>query len=71
MSLGISGDAPQMYKQLEEKLGSGNNVAGLPDVRVAHYCPYKVSRKNAKKLPLQGELKKEMPKIALSRRTLG
>ena len=51
MSLGISGDAPQMYKQLEEKLGSGNNVAGLPDVRVAHYCPYKVSRKMPKNCP--------------------
>ena len=41
MSLGVSGDAPQMYSQLEEKLGSGTNIDGLPDVRVAHYCPYK------------------------------
>ena len=42
MSLGVSGDAPQMYRQLEEKLGSGTNIDGLQDVRVAHYCPYKV-----------------------------
>ena len=41
VSLGVSGDAPQMYGQLEEKLGSGNNIDGLPDVRVAHFCPYK------------------------------
>ena len=41
MSLGVSGDAPQMYSQLEEKLGGGNDIAGLPDIRVAHFCPYK------------------------------
>ena len=41
MSLGVSGDAPQMYEQLEQKLGSGNDIANLPDMRVAHYCPYK------------------------------
>ena len=41
MSLGVSGDAPQMYSQLEEKLGSSNDIAGLPDIRVAHFCPYK------------------------------
>ena len=42
VSLGVSGDAPQMYSQLEEKLGSGTNIDGLQAVRVAHYCPYKV-----------------------------
>ena len=42
MSLGVSGDAPQMYSKLEEKLGSGTNIDGLQDVRVVHYCPYKV-----------------------------
>ena len=41
MSLGVSGDAPQMYEQLEQKLGSGNDIGNLPDMRVAHYCPYK------------------------------
>ena len=30
-----------MYSQLEEKFGSGTKIDGLPDVRVAHYCPYK------------------------------
>ena len=41
VSLGVSRDAPQMYEQLEQKLGSGNDIANLPDMRVAHYCPYK------------------------------
>ena len=30
-----------MYGKLEEKLGGGTNIDGLPDVRVAHFCPYK------------------------------
>ena len=30
-----------MYTRLEEKLGGGTNIDGLPDVKVAHFCPYK------------------------------